>query len=312
MQPIDSEASRAREARLTPGMNGDYLAAAAEPGWPASMEKLAAHYENKTTGILQRYGPGPLVHYHTGFADEPSPLPTPEMLRSQLIRSQERMLRYASDSWQLRRTEFRDLLDVGCGLGGSAIFWAQEFGARVTAITIAASHVELVAEFARQAGVEWLVMPMLCEASAVPGEDRFDAAIAIESSSLFPRRPWFRCLARVLRPGGRVFISDCFLEDSAYEEPFNRHWCGQIGTIDEYLEAAGECDFRLEATEDVSPRTATFWATTLELIRAEATESTKDASRLGLVRESLEVHDLMRGGLLDGGLRQAFLSFVRR
>lgn len=311
MQPIGLEASRVREARHTPCMNGDYRAEAAAD-WRPSMKKLAGHYQDKTESIMQRYGPGPLVHYHTGFVDEPDPLGSAAMLRSQLIRSQERMLRYASDLWQLSRTEFGNLLDVGCGLGGSAIFWAQEFGARVMAITIAPSHVELVAKFARQAGVEGLVTPMLCEASAVPGEELFDAAIAIESSSLFPRRPWFRCVARVLRPDGRVFISDCFLEHSAYEEPFNRHWCGRIGTIDEYLDAAQECDFRLEAAEDVSPRTATFWATTLELIRAEATESTKEARQLRLVRESLQVHDLMRRGLLDGGLRQVLLTFVRR
>ena len=195
------------------------------------MQRVADLYETKTSAILQRYGPGPRVHYHTGFVDNPKPLATAAGLRSQLVESQERMLKYACDSWQLRRIEFRDLLDVGCGLGGSAIFWAQEFGARVTAITIAPSHVELVAGFARLAGVESRVTPLLCDASMVPGEGCFDAAIAIESSSLFPRRPWFRCLARLLRPAGRVFISDCFVERSEYEEPFNRHWCGHTGPL---------------------------------------------------------------------------------
>jgi cyclopropane fatty-acyl-phospholipid synthase-like methyltransferase len=222
------------------------------------------------------------------------------------------MLRYASDFWQLRSAEFRNLLDVGCGFGGSAIFWGQEFGARVTAITIAPSHVEIVARFARQAGVESRVIPLLCEASSVPGEACFDAAIAIESSSLFPRRPWFRCLARVLRPRGRVFISDCFLGHSPYEEPFNRHWCGQIGTVAEYLDAAQEWDFGLETIEDVSPRAATFWATTVALIRAEAREAKPDPSRLRLIDDSLEVHDVMRRGLLDGGFRNVLMRFVRR
>jgi tocopherol O-methyltransferase len=300
-----------RRACLLSGTNGRYRCEPEEATWPASMKKLVDHYEQKTQAILQRYGPGPRVHYHTGFVDQPKPMATAATLRAQLVKSQERMLNYASDSWHLRSVEFADVLDVGCGLGGSAIFWAQEFGARVTAITIAPSHIELVTEFARRAGVGSLVMPMLCEASAVPGGERFDAAIAIESSSLFPRRPWFRCLAKVLRSGGRVFISDSFLEGSAYEEPFNRHWCGRIGTIDDYVDAAREYHFRLQAFEDVSDQVATFWATTLALIRAEERENHAEQSRSPTIGESLHVHDVMRRGLLDGGLRHALITFFR-
>lgn len=276
-----------------------------------SMQRVADLYETKTSAILQRYGPGPRVHYHTGFVDNPNPLATAAALRSQLVESQERMLKYASDSWQLGSIEFRDVLDVGCGLGGSAIFWAQEFGARVTAITIAPSHVELVAGFARRAGVESRVTPLLCDASMVPGEGCFDAAIAIESSSLFPRRPWFRCLAKLLRPAGRVFISDCFLERSEYEEPFNRHWCGQIGTVGEYLDAAREFHFTVQTIEDVSLRAATFWTTTLALIRAEVREARPDPSQLRIIDESFQAHAVMRRGLLEGGFRHMLMSFTK-
>ena len=191
-----------------------------------STQPVVDLYETKTAAILQRYGSGPRVHYHTGFVEDPRRPVTAAGLREQLFESQERMLRYTSDFWQLRNVQFRNLLDVGCGLGGSAIYWAQEFDARVTAITIAPSHVGLVARMAKQAGVESRVHPMLCDAAAVPGGGCFDAAIAIESSSLFPRQPWFDCLARVLRPGGRVFIADCFVVRAEYEEPFNRQWSG--------------------------------------------------------------------------------------
>ena len=90
-------------------------------------------------------------------------------LRTQLVEAQERMLHYAIDAWRLDCIPFRDVLDVGCGLGGGAIFWAQNLGSKVTAITIAPSHVKLVQRFAMQAGVESLVEAVLSDASAVPG-----------------------------------------------------------------------------------------------------------------------------------------------
>jgi hypothetical protein len=63
--------------------------------------------------------------------------------------------------------------------------------------------------------------------------------------------------------------------------------------------------------EDISLRAATFWATTIALIRVEARDPNA-GPREGLkARESLEVHSLMRRGLLDGGLRHVLLSFTK-
>src|SRR6185503_21008639 len=135
---------------------------------------------------------------------------------------------------------------------------------------IAPSHVGLVAKFAAEAGVESLVQPVLCDAREVPGESCFDAAVALDSSDTFPRAPWFHRLAALVRPGGHVFIYDCFLVRSEYAEPINRHWCAQIGTVEEYLVAARDAGFRLDLFEDVSHRTRDFWTLTIALANAEA------------------------------------------
>jgi tocopherol O-methyltransferase len=277
-----------------------------------AIESVVAYYELKTPAILKRYGPGPRVHYHTGLLDEPPPSGTSaQLVRHRLIDAQERALRYAAGLWRARSTLCGDVLDVGCGLGGGAIFWAQEFGANVTAVTIAPSHIELVAEFAERAGVASRVRPLLCDALAVPGESCFDAAIAIDSSSSFPRGPWFRRLTRLLRPGGHAFIFDCFLERDEYRGPFDRHWCSQIGTIEEYLAAAREARFVLKGIDDVSSRAVHFWTTTLALMSKEWQETCANSSQGADLAESLRVHAMVRRGLLEGGLRHALLSFVK-
>jgi len=274
--------------------------------------EVADFYDRKTRAVLRRYGPGPRVHYRTGFVDEPLRLTTAAEIRRQIVASQERVLYYAGEFWRLRHVAFRDVLDAGCGLGGGAIFWAQEFGAHVTAVTVAPRHVEWVGKFAAQAKVESLVRPMLCDALQVPGEKCFDAAVALDSSDTFPRAPWFRRLASLLRPGGHVFIYDCFLaRPPEYADPINRHWCAQIGTLDEYFDAAREAGFRLELFEDVSHRTAEFWTLTIALAEHEMSESTLDQVERARLDESVKVHALVREGLSTGGLRYALLSFVR-
>lgn len=278
---------------------------------PCEDQRVTTFYEQKTQAVLRRFGPGPRVHYRTGFIDGPVKYTTIAELRSQLFASQELVLYYASDFWELRRVSFRDVLDVGCGLGGGAIFWAQEFGATVTAATIAPSHIGLVREFAAQAGVAKRVLPMLCDALSVPGDGCFDAALALDSSDTFPRAPWFRRLARLIRPRGHVFIYDCFLENPEYADPINRHWCAMIGTFDEYANAAGAAGFSLEMFEDVSYRTREFWTLTIALYEAERREGLLGPWDQARFEEAREVHALMQRGLSDGGLRYALVSFVK-
>lgn len=116
-----------------------------------SIQEVAAYYERKTQAILQRYGPGPRVHYHAGLVDEPEPPGTSvSVLRQRLVAAQERMLHYLADVWRIQSIPCGDILDVGCGLGGGAIFWAQEFDARVTAITIAPRRLSISRPHGRQ------------------------------------------------------------------------------------------------------------------------------------------------------------------
>jgi tocopherol O-methyltransferase len=279
---------------------------------PPSLQDVAAYFDRKTHSILNRYGPGPRVHYHTGLVDNPPPPGTsiPD-LRRRLVAAQERILWHAATVWHASSTLTGEVLDVGCGLGGGSIFWAQQFGALVTAVTCVPSHVDLVGRFAAEAGVRSQVCALLCDALEVPGENRFDAAVAIDSSGYLDRKEWFRRLASLLRPGGRVFIVDCFLGRPEYEEQFNLHWHTCIGTIDEYLIAAREAGLRSDLIHDISHRTEHFWTTTLELIQAERQE--KQLSEFDRIQQeaSLNAHALVREGLCNGGLSYALMSFSR-
>lgn len=275
-------------------------------------QEIVSFYEPKTTALLKRYGPGPRVHYHTGLVDEPylPETPIPE-LHKNIIASQERMLSYAAEVWQARNTLSGAVLDVGCGLGGGALFWAQEFGAQVTAVTCVPSQVEWVTRFAVQARVEAQVQPLLSDAVEMPGENCFDAAVAVESCCHMPRPALFRRLAKLLRPGGHVFIADCFFEQSEYAEPFLHHWYAPLGTLSEYISAAQEAGLREVTVEDISPRTEHFWAMTAALIQAESRQAELNSTEASRNAAALQVHSQVQEGLANGGLRYALLSFSK-
>ena len=119
-----------------------------------SLEEVRAYYDGRTEHILRRYGPGPRVHYHGGLVDELELLEVPAaVLRRRLVVSQERLLIHAAEVWAAAANLCGEVLDVGCGLGGGSLFWAQEFGARVTAVTCVPAHAKLVEQFAASVGV---------------------------------------------------------------------------------------------------------------------------------------------------------------
>jgi tocopherol O-methyltransferase len=277
---------------------------------PSLLEDIVAYFDCKTQSILQRYGPGPRVHYHTGIVDDPPP-PNASVgiLRERLVAGQERMLRHAAEVWDASSQLTGQVLDVGCGLGGGAIFWAQEFGAQVTAATCVPSHADHVARFAAEAGVEQQIEPLVCDAAEVPGENRFDAAVAVDSSGYLVRRDWLDRIAWLLRPGGSVFIIDCFLEDPKYADLFNSHWHTRIGTLDEYFAAAHDSGLKTGSVVDVTDRTVHFWTTTLALIDAESVSAEGVAARR--YAASFKAHRHVRDGLSDGGLCYAMLGFSK-
>jgi tocopherol O-methyltransferase len=274
-------------------------------------EEVAAYYDSKTEAILRRYGPGPRVHYHTGLVDDTPPPGLPaEALRTLIHESQELLMREVALAAGMPGRDCA-VLDVGCGLGGSSLYWASVHRARVTAITIAPSHIPWVKRFAGMAGVADRVNTLLCDALEVPGHECFELVVAVESSCYLPRRQWFRKVHSLLRPGGRVAIADCFLGRPELAAPFDRYWRSQLGTMEEYFRSATAEGLVLELHQDISARAVNFWTLTLDLLARER-ELVPRSSQAGLGRsESQRQHLRLQQAFLDGGLHYGMMVLRR-
>lgn len=242
-------------------------------------------YRRKTSHLREKFGPGPRIHFHVGVFDgiEPADEGDAESCRRRLVASQEALLRLAADVWDAPRSLSREVLDVGCGLGGGSIFWAAEHGASVTAVTDVPEHAALVAELARDAGVEARLQALVADACAIKSHMRFNAAVAVESSCYLPRRTWFMHLSGLLQKGGHVCIEDSFSDDPSFAGRFDAYWRTRIGTRREYISAAVEAGFTLDRDEDITERVVEFWrqgVVYMELVRRRGLVDEAEQRRL--------------------------------
>lgn len=102
------------------------------------------------------------------------------------------------------------VLDVACGRGTSAIFLARTFGCDVLGVEYGAEHVRAATAAAEAAGVGALVRCVVGDAERLLiGDGTYDAIVCECAFCTFPDKPTAAAeFARVLRPGGRVGLSD--------------------------------------------------------------------------------------------------------
>ncbi len=106
-----------------------------------------------------------------------------------------------------------DVLDVACGNGNSARFIAAEFGATVTGCDYSSINLERAAAATRAAQLESRTQFVRGGAERLPfAAESFDVAVCECSLCLFENMDAaLEQIHRVLKPGGRIGVSDFFL-----------------------------------------------------------------------------------------------------
>jgi MPBQ/MSBQ methyltransferase len=162
------------------------------------------------------------------------------------------------------------VLDVGCGLGGSARYLAAEHGCRVTGIDLTKDYVEAAAEFAALAGLGNMVEFRRCSALELPFEDAsFDIAWTEHvQMNVADKRAFYRELARVLAPGGRLVFHDVF-KGAGGEPHYPVPWAEEasISFLVSAQEVRGILEglgLRIEDWEDTSARSLRWFLAVAE------------------------------------------------
>ncbi|MFH7244274.1 MAG: methyltransferase domain-containing protein [Spirulina sp.] len=224
-------------------------------------------------------------------------------------------------------TQAVDILDCGCGIGGSALELATRFNARVTGITLSPVQAKRATERAEAAGLAADSAPcaqfQVANALQTPfADESFDFIWSMESGEHMPNKAGFlqEC-HRLLKPGGKLLmVTWCHRPTNSLAGPLTAAERGQLDwiyrvyglpyvlSLPEYEIIAENVGFQQVQTADWSQAVAPFWDEVIAsafsweavtgLIQA-GPETIQGALALWPMRQGLY------GGLIRYGLLQA-------
>ncbi len=217
--------------------------------------------------------------------------------------------------------EADNILDVGCGIGGSSLYLADKFNASVSGITLSPVQVKRARERSVELGLAAKSNFLVADAQVMPFTDNsFDLVWSLESGEHMPdKRQFLQECYRVLKPGGTlIMVTWCHrptdgvpltADEQKHLEDIYRVYClPYVISLPEYEEIARQLGLQNIRTADWSKAVARFWDVVIDSaitpqaifgLLSAGWKTILGAFSLGLMQKGYE-RGLIRFGLLCG------------
>jgi tocopherol O-methyltransferase len=223
------------------------------PQFPVDVGHVRQHYDRLSSLYRLFWG----EHLHHGYFE------ANESPRRAQIQLMERLADRAAIPRGAR------VLDIGCGLGGSAFWLADRFGCDVTGMTISPVQARMASKKSAALGLRDRVRFEVRDANRwQPEPDRFDVVWIMESSEHFPDKPGFfeRC-ARTLKPGGTLAVCAWLRRDvpmSDQDRPLiaaiaKAMMSASLDTLSDYRQWMSDAGLTVTTAEDITRNVAPTW-----------------------------------------------------
>ncbi|WP_227267672.1 class I SAM-dependent methyltransferase [Roseobacter weihaiensis] len=126
---------------------------------------------------------------------------------------------------QLKISPSQNILDIGCGLGGSARFASKTYGAKITGIDLTSEYVDVGQQLCEWVGLSDSIKLQQGSALSLPfGEASFDGAFMMHvGMNIEDKQALFSEVSRVLKSGAKFGIYDimkCNDDELVYPVPW--------------------------------------------------------------------------------------------
>ncbi len=165
----------------------------------------------------------------------------------------------------------QQILDVGCGIGGSSLYLAQKYQANVTGITLSPVQADRAQARAREAGLSAQSEFKVADAQQMPFADAsFDLVWSLESGEHMPDKTQFlqEC-CRVLKPGGLLLVATwchrptppelTWSEQRLLNDIYRVYYLPYVISLPGYADIAQTLPLSGLQTADWSTAVAPFW-----------------------------------------------------
>ena len=189
---------------------------------PTHEEKVIGYYEQVTDAYY--VGMWHDEHIHFGlFTPEESRLPIRELRQARpraILRNHETILRPTGI------TREHTVVDAGCGVGGTVLHVAKQYGCRAVGLNISERQLKIARSYAEKAGLSDRVEFIFADCSVtlpLPDES-VDVIVNLESSCHYADRKNFlsEC-ARILKSGGLLTTMEWMAADGISETDYAAH-----------------------------------------------------------------------------------------
>ncbi len=180
---------------------------AASPQYHVDIDYVRKHYDRLSSLYQLFWG----EHLHHGYWDN----------QQSAAQAQVRLMERLAEIAKVPRDA--EVLDIGCGVGGSALWLAENFGCRVTGLTISPVQARMATKKSRARGLSDRVRFQVTDANEwQPEPESVDLIWIMESSEHFrDKKGFFKRCATMLKPGGILAVAAWLRRDGPVREDEN-------------------------------------------------------------------------------------------
>ena len=217
-----------------------------------SSEEIAEYYDRTKVHYQRAWDLNHSQAMHYGYTNEQV-----KAFRPSLANMNKQLAAYA----QIQAGE--QVLDAGCGVGGSSLYLANEWSCTVQGISLSEAQIQQAQKNAEDRGLKQLASFSTQDYTQTTFPDQsFDLIWALESIvHQLDRGPFLREAYRLLRPGGRIVLGEYIRSNKPMnkkEERLLKKWLdawalSPLVRVNDYAVAAQDLGFQNLASKNITP-----------------------------------------------------------